>query len=138
MDKKKPIRLIAVGDRVSRNIIKSGVLPDVTIVDNKVMRKHIVPFRIEADETYFVKNPAGTLTDESWSVTKKAINLKNRVTILVDGEEDLFALVAVISAPKGSIVVYGQPKEGIVIIEVTEVTKKKFHEIIKRMERNGQ
>ena len=42
---------------------------------------------------------------------------------MVDGEEDLLALVAVLYAPQNSFVVYGQPHCGIVFVKVTSRRK---------------
>jgi hypothetical protein len=42
---------------------------------------------------------------------------------MIDGEEDLLALVAVLYAPEKSLVVYGQPNEGMVVVEVTKEKK---------------
>jgi len=43
----------------------------------------------------------------------------------VTGEEDLLALPAIVLAPLGSVVLYGQYDKGVVINEVTEELKKK-------------
>jgi uncharacterized protein (UPF0218 family) len=134
VDEKKPEKLIAVGDEVSRSIIGKGIRIDVAILDNKVMRKPIAPIRFEAEKTYRVSNPAGTLADEAWQVIREAVVYEGRVKVLVEGEEDLLALVAVLSAPEGSVVVYGQPRRGIVVIDVTEDSKKKVREIVERMD----
>ena len=130
----KPAKIIAVGDRVSENLIKSGLLPDTVIVDNKIMRKSVEPLKFDAEKTFNVINPAGTITDEAYQTVGKAVNFPGRTKVLVDGEEDLLTLAAVLSAPDGSIVVYGQPRTGIVIVSVSEDTKKKFRKIVDRME----
>ena len=41
---------------------------------------------------------------------------------------------AVVYAPIGSIVIYGQPKEGVVLIKVTPETKLRFAEMLRNME----
>jgi hypothetical protein len=56
----------------------------------------------------------------------------------VDGEEDLLAVVTVLAAPAGSIVVYGQPNKGVVIVTVTETTKANAAKILGQMERVEQ
>lgn len=132
--KRKPRKLIAVGDKVSANIFGKGIALDVAIVDNRVMRKPIAPVELEAWKTYNLTNPAGTIADEAWEILKQAVGQKARAKILVEGEEDLLTLVAVLSAPEGSMVVYGQPREGIVVVNVTEVTKRRIREIVERME----
>ena len=134
VDDKKPEKLIAVGDRVSRNIIRKGIRLDVAIVDHRVMRKPIGPIKFETAKTCRVCNPPGTLTDEAWQVMGEAVRYNGRVKVVVEGEEDLLTLAAVLSAPQGSMVVYGQPKSGIVVIDVTEATKEKFREIVERMD----
>jgi uncharacterized protein (UPF0218 family) len=131
---KKPEKLIAVGDEVSRNIIRKGIPLDVAIVDDKVMRKPIAPVRFQMESTYRVNNPSGTLADASWQVIREAIEGGGRAKVLVEGEEDLLTLVAVLSAPESSMVVYGQPGKGMVVIDVTEDSKRKVCKIVERMD----
>ena len=133
--RKRPVKLIAVGDQVSKNMLEHGIPFDVSIIDHKIMRKAISPLNFKAENIFRTRNPAGTITDESWKTIKKAINCSGKSKVIVDGEEDLLTLVAVLSAPDGSIVVYGQPKRGVVIIEVNEEIKQRFKEIIKKMKR---
>jgi len=133
VNKKKPQRLIAVGDRVSRNLIKSKIPLDVAIIDLKVMRRPISPIRFETENTFRASNPAGTLSEEAWIAVEKAVNSPGRSKVIIEGEEDLLTLVAVLSAPNGSMVVYGQPKQGIVVLDVDEETKRRIRGIIERM-----
>lgn len=134
VDKEKPLRIISVGDVVSDNMVRHSISPQVLIVDNKVMRELITPISIEVDQTLHVKNPPGTLTDEAWSVIQDALKLGQRTKVLVDGEEDLLTLVAVLYAPENSFVVYGQPREGIVVVKVTEQKKEMVRQIVEAME----
>ena len=127
----KPSTIISVGDVVSENMIRHHILPQVLVVDNKVMRKTITPILMEVNQTLHVKNPPGTLTDEAWSAMEKAMQQIQRTRIMVDGEEDLLALVAVLYAPDRSFVIYGQPNEGMVLIEVTEKKKHEFQKLLK-------
>lgn len=129
-----PAKLITVGDRVSQNIARNGINIDIMVVDNKVMRKSISPLELKVDKVYNVNNPAGTLTDDSWRAMEKAVLHHGSAKIIVDGEEDLLALFAVVSAPDSSMVVYGQPREGIVVVSVNARTKNMVQNIIRRME----
>jgi len=138
IEKEKPSKIISVGDTVSDNMLKHGVSPQVLIVDNKVMRKPIQAIAVNADQTLHVKNPAGTLADEAWTVIKEALRGKRRTRVFVDGEEDLLTLVAVLCAPENSLVVYGQPHEGIVVVKVTEKTREKVHHIVDSMEQSSK
>ena len=62
----------------------------------------------------------------------KAIKM-GRSAVIVDGEEDLLALVAISVAPDGSLVVYGQPNEGLVLVPVTSQKKKEIADILALM-----
>ena len=138
IDEMEPVRIIAVGDRVSSNLAKKRIAPHVLIVDNKIMRRSISPIEVDADQTLHVRNPAGTITDEAWQVIKEALKQEKRIKIVVDGEEDLLTLVAVLCAPENSVVVYGQPREGAVMIKVTKETKEMASELVDKMEWQGQ
>ena len=131
----KPVKLIAVGDQVSKNMLEHGIPLDITIIDQRIMRKVTSTVNFKAENVFRTRNPAGTITDESWKTVGRAINYPGKAKVIVDGEEDLLTLVAVLSAPNGSIIIYGQPKRGVVIIEVNEEIKQRFKEIIKKMKR---
>jgi len=133
MSKEKPKLIISVGDAVSQNMLKHGILPQLIIVDSKIMRAAIEPFNSRITKKMRVKNPAGTLTPETWAVLDKALEQKDSVEVLVEGEEDLLTLVAVLAAPKGSLVVYGQPREGIVAVKVDETMKRRVLKIVMAM-----
>ena len=75
------------------------------------------------------------LADEVWTVMEKAIASQKRTEIRVDGEEDLITMVAVLCAPLNSFVIYGQPKEGVVVVRVTKERKEGMQGVVDRMER---
>ena len=133
IERDSPPKIVAVGDAVSRNMVKHGVIPHVFIVDNKIMREAIAPIPIEAEVILYTQNPPGTLTDEAWSAVQEALRHPQRVKVLVEGEEDLLTLAAVLCAPEGSFVVYGQPREGIVVVRVTKHKREIFHRIVDAM-----
>jgi len=138
IEKEKPLKIISVGDAVSDSMMRHGVSPQVLIVDNKVMREPVRPIAVDTDQTLHLKNPAGTLTEEAWAVIKEALRGKRRTRVLVDGEEDLLTLVAVLCAPENSLVVYGQPHEGIVVVKVTEKTRETVRRIVDSMEQSSK
>jgi len=57
--------------------------------------------------------------------------------IVVEGEEDLLALPAVLEAPDQAFVIYGQPLQGIVVIVATASVKAEVEAIIGRMAREA-
>ncbi|MEM3696034.1 MAG: DUF359 domain-containing protein [Candidatus Bathyarchaeia archaeon] len=130
----KPSTIISVGDTVSKNIIENQMMPQLAIVDNRVMRKSIQPIPTTAEEVIHVKNPPGTITEEAATAIQMALKSNRHVKIIVDGEEDLLALIAILHAPQNSFVIYGQPYEGIVIVKVTQEKKAEVSEILEAME----
>jgi uncharacterized protein (UPF0218 family) len=135
IDTEKPTMVIAVGDCVSQNMATHEIFPHIYVVDHQVMRKPIEPIPLNAEQTLHVKNPPQMLADEVWTVMEKAIASPKRTEILVDGEEDLITMVAVLCAPLNSFIVYGQPNEGVVVVKVTEERKKGIQGVVDRMER---
>lgn len=129
----KPSVIVSVGDRVSRSLAESRIATKLSIVDNRIMRRRIQPIPLIAEDTLYVQNPPGTITEEALDAIQKALRGKRCAKIVVDGEEDLLALVAVMYAPENSLVVYGQPSKGIVVVMVTKQKKSEITEILKTM-----
>ena len=130
----KPTKTITVGDTVSQNLTRYHIPVDVMIVDNRVLREPIQPIEAEAEVTVHVRNPPSTITPEAWTTIKHALEQNQRTKVIVDGEEDLLAIVAVMQAPADSLVIYGQPHEGVVVIKVTAQTKEMMQNILNTMQ----
>ncbi|MFC6769315.1 DUF359 domain-containing protein, partial [Natrinema soli] len=64
----------------------------------------------------------------------RALSTDEPTTILVDGEEDLVALPAIVAAPEGASVVYGQPDEGMVHVNVTDDHRTEMRDLLERFE----
>ena len=129
--------IITVGDMVSATFIEAGFEPDVAIVDFNVERKLVSDDLAKTIKGYSVpevkvENPAGVLTEDLWRTIKEA---ETPVKIIVSGEEDLATLPATLFAPLGSVVIYGQPGEGLVVIEVTESKKDEFRKYREYLQR---
>ena len=133
VETEKPIRIISVGDIVSRNLHKIKINPQLTIIDNLSLRDLKLPKEPAVDKTIYVKNPQGTITNEAIVAIKEALEGNQHIHIVVDGEEDLLALIAVLYAPENSIVVYGQPYTGVVIIKVTPEKKEQVKALLNSM-----
>ena len=43
VEKEKPAKIATVGDRVTQDLTRNELFPDVLIIDNRVMRKEITP-----------------------------------------------------------------------------------------------
>jgi uncharacterized protein (UPF0218 family) len=132
VQRSKPSKVTTVGDVVSRETLAAGIQVSLRIVDQMTLRKRISPVEIKAERTYRVRNPAGVITREAWDKIKEA--LKDReALILVDGEEDLLAIPAVLESPDNAFVVYGQPSEGLVVVTTSPQTKTEVRKIMNRM-----
>ena len=129
-----PPIIVSVGDTVSRNLVKNDLSPHLAIVDNICMRRDVKePAQLTAEKTIRVKNPQATITSEAIEAIQDALSSNTRVKIVVDGEEDLLALIAVLYAPEDSFILYGQPYEGIVVVKVSPEKKAEVAGILKEM-----
>ena len=126
--------LITVGDRTTENMLQLGLKPQIQIIDGLEKRNQCI---VPADDTVNTKlscrNPPGEITEESIQVIQKAFSCESPVRITVDGEEDLLVIPVCIHAPENSIVMYGQPNEGLVIVTITPEIRAKVQKILDAM-----
>lgn len=127
-------RLIAVGDVVTYHLREAGRAPDAVLVDGKTEREAVreeIETALAATEErrIAVENPAAGLSRALLDALAEALATDEPVTIEVTGEEDLAALPAMLAAPLGSTVVYGQPGEGMVRVAITPETRRKAREL---------
>ncbi len=135
IEREKPRKIVAVGDQVSKDLTDHSFMPDILIVDNRIMREKVAPIPISADRILRVRNPPGTITDEAWEAIERAAQSSERTKIVVEGEEDLLALVAIIAVPEDSVIIYGQPRKGIVLVRATSEMKRLTSEMVALMDR---
>jgi len=123
--------VITVGDRTTENMINLGIMPQIQIVDGLEKRnQRLVPKDDTINTNLSCKNPPGEITEESTQVIQKAFSCKPPVRIIVNGEEDLLVLPVCIFAPENSVVMYGQPNEGLVIVHITPEIRAKVQKIL--------
>jgi GTP-dependent dephospho-CoA kinase len=115
----KPPLLVSVGDVVSKNLHDYRLQPQLSIVDFISLRDQAMPKLEPVENTVCVANPQGTITAQAMAAIKAALDSGVHTHIEVNGEEDLLTLIAVLYAPEGSLVVYGQPHLGIVAVKAT-------------------
>ncbi|NYZ76611.1 DUF359 domain-containing protein [Candidatus Micrarchaeota archaeon] len=130
--------LISVGDECSYLLIKAGVNPDVVVYDLRIRRKDVIGDIRDVlgkfnDGEVIVHNQAGVIMDELIESVKDALE-KGRGKIFVKGEEDLATLVVMMYAPNGSLIVYGQPDEGAVLVEENEEVRNRAIRSFESME----
>lgn len=130
--------VIAVGDVVTAHLLRAGRTPDVSVVDGRTKRAAV------SDETAAaldelpsgtnVENPAGELSESMLRALTEALSSPGPQVLDVDGEEDLVTLPAVVAAPDGASVVYGQPDVGMVLVRVTPESRETMRELLGRFE----
>jgi uncharacterized protein (UPF0218 family) len=121
--------IYTVGDVVTFNLVQSGIVPAIAIIDGQSMREPFIGHPGDFQRCYSARNPSGTLTSELLDVIHKAIEAPDAL-IFVEGEEDLAVIPLVLEAPLGVIILYGQPGEGVVLCDVTTTAKQKAREML--------
>ncbi|OGG73969.1 hypothetical protein A3A40_03045, partial [Candidatus Kaiserbacteria bacterium RIFCSPLOWO2_01_FULL_54_20] len=125
--KLKPFKTIVVGDETAKIFENKGIYASVVVVDGKIRRRKTSFFPSNRfDKTMRIANKHGTVAKRAAKAIENAVEVKNhdRVLVRIRGEEDLLTLPAVLFAPLESVVCYGQPGKGMVLVKVTEEKKR--------------
>jgi len=140
LDAKKNIKeytkLIVVGDVTSYYSFRAGILPDLYIIDKSTKRgkvsDNIDEILRKAGYRYIkVKNSPAVISSDLVNAIEDGF--KEKTGIIVDGEEDLAVIPVIILAPISSIVLYGQPDEGVVLVRIDKDLKGRVKGILKLM-----
>ena len=126
--------LITVGDATTEKMIHFEIIPSLQIIDKKEKRlpRNAPPEELITTNLY-CDNPPGEISNQSIEIIKKAFQSKPPVRINITGEEDLLVIPVCIYAPENSVVLYGQPNEGLVIVQITSSIRKKTQLILDSM-----
>lgn len=150
--------IITVGDVVTKTFLSAGIKPNLAIVDLHVARKrkfkNIKEHGFSGNEIVVrIENKAGTLNPLLWRAIEDSlgrIRKKEVRIILIDGEEDLCVLPAILLAPVSAHIYYGQParnashreaggpNKGIVEVESNLKNKEKAHKILSNFEEKSE
>ena len=130
--------IITVGDVVSLSMLESGIQPQLMIFDFISERSDMPKLRskLGAVKGTIVKvnNPPGHITPQLLKAIRKALKTGGRTKMQVQGEEDLAALVCAALASDGAILMYGLPKQGIVLVKIDQSVRNKAIELLNSME----
>ena len=137
-------KVISVGDATTNKLLSFGIVPDVSVIDGYERRKKkassstiatIYSLNSKRNVSLFsCVNPPGSISVDSISKIIISLESKKPVILEIMGEEDLLALPFFFLARKDSIVFYGQPGEGMVVVRVTDAVRKKAKELIAMFE----
>ena len=125
-------KVLSVGDATTERLVSFGITPDVAVIDGKERRSKRSYPNYKAKELRCA-NPSGVISKDAVATLQDALKLQPPTRVLVDGEEDLLALPIFTMAPIGSVVFYGQPLEGLVIVEITAAKQKQAKDLMDRI-----
>lgn len=125
--------IITVGDRTTEKMIDFDLIPSLQIIDG--LEKRIKRDILKLGSAFELKidNPAAEITLESIEIIKKAFSLNPPIRLTVNGEEDLLVLPACIHAPENSVILYGQPNKGLVLVQITTEIRNKAQALLDLM-----
>jgi uncharacterized protein (UPF0218 family) len=125
--------IITVGDRTTEKMIDFDLIPSLQIIDG--LEKRIKRDILKLGSAFELKidNPAAEITLESIEIIKKAFTMNSPIRLTVNGEEDLLVLPVCIHAPENSVILYGQPNKGLVLVQITTEIRNKAQALLDLM-----
>jgi len=119
----RPDRPVAtVGDMCTETMHRLGVPVRLAVVDYKTKREPDASWEDRTgpvgERTVRVRSPQGEITAELWNAVADAWEASGSTKVVVDGEEDLASLPAILHAPEGATVIYGIPDKGLALVQV--------------------
>jgi uncharacterized protein (UPF0218 family) len=149
--------VLAVGDVVSLTLKTLGVTPRLFVCDYQTQRglpgkgpARAAAAKDAANEktlyelelgswgelAFRVRNPAASITREAWDAIRLGLQHdEGPVRVVVEGEEDLLGIPCFLEAPIGSIVLYGMPDQGVVVVRVDAAFKAKTAALLAKFTR---
>ncbi len=120
-----PTIVATVGDRTTDRVLELGLSPNLEIIDSRERRKdrkEEIFWSGSKERSLTAENQAGGIGSSALLSLEMCFSLllsdpSQRVRLVIKGEEDLLTLPVVAFYPGRSIVLYGQPGEGLVIVD---------------------
>ncbi len=123
--------LVCVGDRTTDRIHDFHLSPNLEIVDfmEKRQARSYTQYGLSVERIIRAVNVAGTISSDSLEKLDQCRQLIQRdrrstVRLVIEGEEDLLTLPVAAFFPEETVVFYGQPNEGLVVISSNEAKKR--------------
>ncbi len=143
IEKNKEKMIITVGDLTTKTLLDAGVTPALSIIDGRLMRQ---PFAEALDllqqnrvPVQHVKSGPGYISKEARLLVEKCLqgDPLQKSAMVIEGEEDLLTLPAVVYAPIGAVLYYGQPAmdegvEGMVEVHIDAVVQTTARALLSR------
>ena len=113
-----------------------GYIPDVSVIDNKekrLLKGKITEFQVDRRMCY--ENKPGEINTDVINLIREMtrMGLHNKIQIIIEGEEDLVALPFFMYSPNKWTIFYGQPNEGLVVVEANNQVRRKARLIFNKV-----
>jgi uncharacterized protein (UPF0218 family) len=128
--------ICTVGDMTTETVHRMGLHIHLAVVDYQTKREPSSRWR-EAlapvgDVVINVRNPAATLTPSMYNGIIEGWSSTEALKMVVEGEEDLAALPAILHAPEGATVIYGIPDTGLCLVQVDGHARDVVTDVLRR------
>ena len=138
--KNKNYLVITVGDITTKIFNDNSLGQNISVIDFKVAREkkfsNILELGFTGNENILkANNPAGYITSDLFTKFAEVFksDIKGKVILRVNGEEDLSVLPLVLLSPLNTVIYYGQPGEGLVKVVVSEISKNKAYSLVSKL-----
>lgn len=129
--------MAVVGDMTTATLVRRGHVPKFAVVDYQTKRVPDATWEDATDlaggRTLTVTNPPTTITSDLWNAIVDAWTCQGSVRIVVEGEEDLATLPAILHAPEGATVIYGIPDMGLCLVHVDDAARDVVGDALRRL-----
>ena len=119
--------IVAVGDVSVATMLDLEIIPDIGIIDGMTKRQELDDSEkvstVQFQNHLHCNNPPGHISPSMISSIKQALASNQKTLINVEGEEDLAPIIIHCLAPVGTVVIYGQPRVG-VVVQITSLSVK--------------
>jgi hypothetical protein len=140
-----PKYIITVGDIATLMFKQQGIPINLAVVDYRTKRGKISPklikeFKELGSRKLRVKNPPGVISDPLLAALSTAFLEIDQTPTLIEvvGEEDLASLPIFKDAPDQSLVAYGMPDNGLVLVKINNSIRGKAKNILESMKEEGK
>ena len=129
--------ICTVGDMTTETAYRLGLPIHLAVVDYQTKRSPD-PRWVEAlspvgDRTVEVSNAPATVTSTMYNGIIAAWSSPTSVKMVVEGEEDMAALPAILHSPEGATVIYGIPDTGLCLVQVDGHARDVVSDILRRL-----
>jgi len=130
--------IVAVGDVSVATMLDLEIIPDIGIIDGMTKRQELDDSEkvstVQFQNHLHCNNPPGHISPSMISSIKQALASNQKTLINVEGEEDLAPIIIHCLAPVGTVVIYGQPRVGVVVQITSLLVKERCRNILSLFE----